>query len=50
MRTFDKWYDLKGKVVILTGAAGKIGYKYAEILSECGADVVCIRLKEEACR
>lgn len=50
MRALDKWYDLKGKVVILTGAAGKIGPKYAEILSECGANVVCIDLKEEGCR
>lgn len=50
MRTLDKWYDLKSKVVMLTGAAGKIGHKYAEVLSECGADVACIRLKEEGCR
>lgn len=50
MRTLDKWYDLKDKVVMLTGAAGKIGSQYAEILSERGADVVCIRLKEEGCQ
>ncbi len=50
MRTLDKWYDIKGKVVILTGAAGKIGPKYAEILSECGANVVCLDLKEERCK
>lgn len=50
MKTVDKWYDLKDKVFILTGAAGKIGPKYAEILSECGANVVCLDLREEGCR
>jgi len=50
MKKLDKWYDLKDKVVLLTGAAGKIGPQYAEILSECGANVVCLDLKEEECK
>jgi NAD(P)-dependent dehydrogenase (short-subunit alcohol dehydrogenase family) len=49
MKTLDKWYDLKGKVIILTGAAGKLGPRYAEVLSECGANVVCLDLNKEKC-
>lgn len=50
MKKLDKWYDLKGKAILLTGATGKIGPKYGELLSECGANVICLDLKEEKCR
>lgn len=45
----SQWYNLKGKVVILTGAAGRLGRHYAEVLSEAGADVVLFDLDARAC-
>ncbi len=50
MKTLDRWYALKDKVIILTGATGKIGPEYAKVLSECGANLVCLDLEEEKCR
>lgn len=35
-------FDLKEKVIILTGAAGLLGREYANILSEAGADVILV--------
>jgi NAD(P)-dependent dehydrogenase (short-subunit alcohol dehydrogenase family) len=35
-----KLFDLSGKVVIITGAAGNLGSQYAEGLSQVGANVV----------
>ncbi len=43
------WYNLEGKVVVLTGATGFMGRHYAEVLSELGANVVVIDLEKEAC-
>ena len=50
MKTLDKWYNLKDRVVVLTGATGKLGTRYTAVLSECGANVVCIDLNEEECK
>lgn len=33
-------FDMKGKVVLLTGSCGLIGPEYADILSDAGADVI----------
>ena len=40
MKHYDKWYDLRDRVVILTGATGKLAPAYARCLSECGAHLV----------
>ncbi len=45
----SKWYDMRGKVVILTGAVGRLGRHYCEILSEVGANVVLFDLDVEEC-
>jgi len=42
-------FDLSGKVVVLTGAAGLLGTEYAEALSEAGASVVLADINEERC-
>lgn len=34
-----KMFDMHGKVVIITGGAGGIGYEVARALAEAGADV-----------
>lgn len=34
-----KMFDMSGKVVIITGGAGGIGYQVARALAEAGADV-----------
>jgi NAD(P)-dependent dehydrogenase (short-subunit alcohol dehydrogenase family) len=49
MGKLEKWYNLTGKVIFLTGATGKLGPNHAEVLSECGADVVVTDLAPEKC-
>ena len=45
----SKWYDMRGKVVILTGAAGRLGRHHCQVLSEVGANVVLFDLDVEEC-
>lgn len=42
-------FNLKGKVVIITGGAGMLGSQYAEILSDAGANVVIVDIIRDAC-
>jgi len=42
-------FNLSGKVVIITGAAGLIGSQYAEILSDAGAHIVIADIKQDIC-
>lgn len=44
-----KWYDMNGKVVVITGATGRLGRYYADILSELGAHTVLFDLDQKAC-
>jgi NAD(P)-dependent dehydrogenase (short-subunit alcohol dehydrogenase family) len=44
-RNIKELFNLEGKVIILTGAAGLLGQEYADILSEAGADVVLVDIK-----
>ena len=50
MTKLEDWYDLHGRVAFLTGATGFIGPTYARALSERGASVVVVDLKEEHCQ
>lgn len=50
MRKIDQWYDLTGRVAVLSGATGFIGPSYARALSECGANVVLIDVDDEKCQ
>jgi NAD(P)-dependent dehydrogenase (short-subunit alcohol dehydrogenase family) len=45
-----KLFDLSGRVVIITGAAGNLGSKYAEGLTQAGANVVLTDIDYVACR
>ena len=45
-----KLFDLSGKVVIVTGAAGNLGSQYAEGLSQAGANVVLGDLDYVKCK
>lgn len=45
----SQWYDMKNKVVFLTGATGKLGRHYSEVLSEVGANMILIDLAEKQC-
>jgi NAD(P)-dependent dehydrogenase (short-subunit alcohol dehydrogenase family) len=45
-RSLKELFDLKEKVIVLTGAAGLLGREYADILSEAGADVVLVDIKD----
>ena len=35
-------FSLKGKTVILTGSAGRVGSRFATILSQAGANLVLV--------
>jgi NAD(P)-dependent dehydrogenase (short-subunit alcohol dehydrogenase family) len=41
-RGIERYFDLEGKVIVLTGSAGILGTQYANILSEAGADMILI--------
>jgi NAD(P)-dependent dehydrogenase (short-subunit alcohol dehydrogenase family) len=45
-----KLFDLSGSVVIITGAAGNLGSKYAEGLSQAGANLVLADLDYDSCK
>lgn len=40
-------FDLSGKVIILTGSAGRLGANYAHALSEAGSDVILVDIDNE---
>jgi NAD(P)-dependent dehydrogenase (short-subunit alcohol dehydrogenase family) len=49
---FDRikgWYDMTGRTVLLTGATGRLGQYYCEILSEVGANMVIMDLDQKIC-
>lgn len=46
----SKIFDLSGRVVILTGAAGLLGTRYAEGLSQAGANVVLTDINYSGCK
>ena len=45
-----KLFDLTGKVVIITGAAGMLGSRYAYGLSKQGANVVLADINFSECK
>ena len=38
----QKIFDIKGKTIVLTGSAGKVGSRFAHILSNAGANVILV--------
>ncbi|WP_082706525.1 SDR family NAD(P)-dependent oxidoreductase [Flavobacterium sp. TAB 87] len=47
MRTINEMYDFKGKVILISGAAGAIGSEASRFLGSLGANVVLGDLNEE---
>ena len=43
-------FDLSGRVAIVTGACGLLGYEHSDVLAEAGANVVLADLRIGACR
>jgi NAD(P)-dependent dehydrogenase (short-subunit alcohol dehydrogenase family) len=44
-----KWYDMTGRVVVLTGGTGRLARHYSIVLSEVGANVVLVDLDQATC-
>ena len=45
--TIDNLFDLKGKVAIITGAAGLLGQQFVSILRKAGANVIAIDIADD---
>ncbi|HPL66333.1 MAG TPA: SDR family oxidoreductase [Smithellaceae bacterium] len=50
MKSIKDLMDLRGRVALITGGAGKIGSVMAEALAELGARIVILDLLPESCR
>lgn len=44
-----KYFDLKGKVALITGGAGLLGAQYAEALAEAGSNILLADVNYEGC-
>lgn len=42
-----KLFDLSNKVVILTGSAGRLGTRFAHVLSDAGANVILVDVEQD---
>ena len=47
MSSITKLFSLKNKTVILTGSAGRLGSRFAHVLTDAGADVVLVDTDEQ---
>ena len=45
----ENWYDLKTRTILITGATGKLGSYYADLLAEQGANLALIDLDQNKC-
>ena len=45
-----KLFELDGKIVVVTGAAGNLGSEYADGLSQMGANVVLCDIDFDKCK
>lgn len=46
MDSSDKLFNLKNKTIMLTGSAGRLGTRFAHVLSQAGADVILIDIEQ----
>ena len=46
----EKIFDVSGKTIVLTGAAGLLGEQYSEGLSQVGANVVLADMNFKKCK
>ena len=47
MNPVIKLFNLKNKTVILTGSAGRLGTRFAHVLSEAGANAVLVDIDKQ---
>ena len=47
MNSSTNLFDLKNKTVILTGSAGRLGSRFAQVLSSVGANVVLVDIDDQ---
>jgi len=47
MNFINELFNLKNKTVILTGSAGRLGTRFAHVLSEAGADLVLVDIENK---
>ena len=45
-KTIFDLFNLKGKTIVLTGSAGRLGSRFADVLSSAGANVVLVDIDE----
>ena len=45
-----KFFDLSGRTIIITGAAGNLGSQYAEGLAQVGANLVLADIDQKSCK
>lgn len=50
MGALREYFDLSGKVAIITGGAGLLGKEHAEVLAEAGASVGVADIRDDLCR
>lgn len=43
----SKLFDLSGKIIVLTGSAGRLGKNFSHVLSDAGANVVLVDIDEK---
>ena len=50
MRTIQELFNMEGRVAIVTGGAGKLGFQMANALAEAGCHLVLCSRNEENCK
>lgn len=45
--SISKLFNLKGRNIIITGSAGRLGSQFAKILSEAGANTILVDINEK---
>ena len=47
MKSLDDLFSLKGKTVVLTGSAGRIGSRFSTVLASAGANVILVDIERK---
>ena len=50
MSEINEMFNMKGKVVVITGGTGLLGMEYAKILASSGANIVLVDLDKDKCK
>ena len=50
MSKIDDLFNMNGKVVLVTGGTGLLGFEYAKILGSAGANIVLVDLDGNTCK